>query len=92
MPRRRSAASVDQQLEGDYKLKFPPWRAVFSFARSKTGNILKMEFGPGCCRMFKADGTGFKGCATRFDPFGYQPPSERSKTRADGQIYGNLGR
>jgi hypothetical protein len=44
------AAGLNQQFEGDYKLKFHLAPPLVRPARSQTGHLIKQEFGPGCCR------------------------------------------
>jgi indolepyruvate ferredoxin oxidoreductase len=74
------AASIDQQFEGDFKLKFHLAPPLFSARDPKTGHLLKQEFGPWMLPMFKllARLKGLRG--TAFDPFGYT--AERKQERA----------
>jgi indolepyruvate ferredoxin oxidoreductase len=74
------AASIDQQFEGDYKLKFHLAPPLFAARDPKTGHLLKREFGPWMLPMFKllARLKGLRG--TAFDPFGYT--AERRQERA----------
>ena len=74
------AASIDQQFEGDYKLKFNLAPPLFASRDPKTGHLLKQEFGSWMMPMFKllARLKGLRG--TAFDPFGYM--AERKQERA----------
>ncbi len=74
------AASIDQQFEGDFKLKFHLAPPLFSARDPKTGHLLKKEFGPWMLPIFKLL-AGLKGLRdTAFDPFGYT--AERKLERA----------
>ena len=74
------AASIDQQFEGDYRLKFHLAPPLFSSRDPKTGHLLKREFGPWMLPMFRllAKLKGLRN--TAFDPFGYT--AERKQERA----------
>ncbi len=74
------AASIDQQFEGDYRLKFHLAPPLFSARDPKTGHLLKHEFGSWMLPMFKllAKLKGLRN--TAFDPFGYT--AERKLERA----------
>ena len=74
------AANVDQQFEGDYKLKFHLAPPLLSSRDPKTGHLRKMEFGPWMLPMFRllARLKGLRN--TAFDPFGYT--AERKTERA----------
>jgi len=74
------AASIDQQFEGDYRLKFHLAPPLFSSRDPKTGHLLKQEFGPWMLPVFKllAKLKGLRN--TAFDPFGYT--AERKQERA----------
>jgi indolepyruvate ferredoxin oxidoreductase len=74
------AASINQQFEGDFKLKFHLAPPLFASRDPKTGHLLKREFGPWMLPMFRllAKLKGLRG--TAFDPFGYT--AERKQERA----------
>ena len=74
------AASIDQQFEGDYRLKFHLAPPLFSSRDPKTGHLLKREFGPWMLPVFRllAKLKGLRN--TAFDPFGYT--AERKQERA----------
>jgi indolepyruvate ferredoxin oxidoreductase len=74
------AANVDQQFEGDYKLRFHLAPPLLSSRDPKTGHLRKMEFGPWMLPMFRllARLKGLRN--TAFDPFGYT--AERKTERA----------
>jgi len=74
------AASIDQQFEGDYRIKFHLAPPLFSSRDPKTGHLLKREFGPWMLPMFRllAKLKGLRN--TAFDLFGYT--AERKQERA----------
>jgi len=74
------AAQLDQQFEGDFKLKFHLAPPLFSKRDPKTGHLIKREFGGWILPAFRllARLKGLRG--TAFDPFGYT--AERKEERA----------
>jgi indolepyruvate ferredoxin oxidoreductase len=71
------AAGLDQQFEGDYRLKFHLAPPLLAQRDPKTGHLIKQEFGPWMLPLFKmlAKLKFLRG--TAFDIFGY---SEERKT------------
>jgi indolepyruvate ferredoxin oxidoreductase len=74
------AAGLNQQFEGDYRLKFHLAPPLFSKRDPKTGHLIKQEFGPWMLPAFKllAKLKFLRG--TRLDLFGYT--AERRRERA----------
>src|SRR5476649_1447742 len=74
------AAQLDQQFEGDFKLKFHLAPPLFASRDPQTGHLIKQEFGPWILPVFRllAKLKGMRG--TAFDPFGYT--AERKQERA----------
>jgi indolepyruvate ferredoxin oxidoreductase len=73
-------AELDQQFEGDYKLKFNLAPPLFARRDRKTGHLIKQEFGAWMLPAFKllAKMKALRG--TTFDVFGYT--AERKRERA----------
>ncbi|CAN5821621.1 indolepyruvate ferredoxin oxidoreductase family protein [soil metagenome] len=73
-------AQIDHRFEGDYRLKFHLAPPIFASRDSKTGHLIKQEFGAWILPAFKmlAKLKGLRG--TAFDPFGYT--QERKAERA----------
>ena len=74
------AAQIDQQFEGDYKLKFHLAPPLFARRDPETGHLMKQEFGGWMLHAFRvlAQLKFLRG--TAFDPFGYT--AERKEERA----------
>ena len=74
------SAEVDQQFEGDYRLKFHLAPPLIASRDPQTGHLIKQEFGPWILPLFRglAKLKGLRG--TAFDIFGYS--HERKVERA----------
>ena len=74
------AAQIDQQFEGDFKLRFHLAPPLFAQRDPETGRLMKQEFGGWMLHAFRvlAQLKFLRG--TAFDPFGYT--AERKEERA----------
>ena len=87
MPRSAFQAQLDQQFEGDYRLKFHLAPPLFASRDPKTGHLMKQEFGAWMLPAFRllAKLKGLRG--TKLDPFGYTARAQ-DRARADRRIRG----
>jgi indolepyruvate ferredoxin oxidoreductase len=74
------AAQIDQQFEGDFKLKFHLAPPLFAARDPKTGHLIKQEFGGWMLPVFRGLAKLKVLRGTAFDPFGYT--AERKEERA----------
>jgi indolepyruvate ferredoxin oxidoreductase len=74
------AAGLNQQFEGDYKLKFHLAPPLFARRDPRTGHLIKQEFGPWMLPLFKmlAKLKFLRG--TALDIFGYSHERETERT------------
>ena len=82
------AAQLNQQFEGDFKLKFHLAPPLFSSRDPKTGHLIKKEFGSWMLPAFRLLAKLKRLRGTAFDPFGYT--AERRQERALIGEYENL--